>query len=189
MQKKVIYTITFLTITIIFTLSCNNNKNPKPIPKQELDKILLEANKLQLAYDTQMVVSFIRLNKWDMKQTKTGIWYQILEHGEGPPIQEGDIVALNFRIDLLNGKKCYSSDKEGPKIFKVSRGGVESGLEEGILYLNGGDSARFIMPQYRAHHLLGDGNKIPPLTTIIYHIRIIEQATRAKIDNSREKKQ
>ncbi len=169
---KSVFTVIIAIITLI---SCNKSDTKQiPVSKKELDKILLDANKLQIAYDTQRVVSFIRLNKWNMSQTKTGIWYQVLDSGDGPKINEGDMVALTYTVHLLNGKLCYSSEKTGPKIFNVSRGGVESGLEEGILLLHGGDSARFIMPQYMAHHLLGDGDKIPPLSTIIYNLRVVE---------------
>jgi len=170
---KYILTVIFI-VTSIISCSDRNPNRKLPISKKELNEILIDANKLQIAYDTQRVVSFIRLNKWDMKQTKTGIWYQILDSGDGPKIHEGDLVALTFSVHLLSGELCYSSSKTGAKTFKVSRGGVESGLEEGILLLHGGDSARFIMPQYMAHHLLGDGDKIPPLSTIIYHLRVVE---------------
>jgi FKBP-type peptidyl-prolyl cis-trans isomerase len=178
MRYNIVQTNAFVFIIAIFLIGCNGSDNRnRGISKKELDKILIDANKLQVAYDTQRVVSFIRLNNWNMQQTKTGLWYEILDTDNGPLIQNGDLVALTYRVNLLDGSLCYSSEKSGPKIFKVSRGGVESGLEEGILLLKGGDSARFIMPQYRAHHLLGDGDKIPPLSTIVYHLRVVEVAS------------
>jgi FKBP-type peptidyl-prolyl cis-trans isomerase len=185
MKSKFIPAYIFFGIVLSIATGCNSqNNNKQSISKKELDKILIDANKLQIAYDTQRVVSFIRLNNWNMQQTKTGIWYEILDTDNGPQVQNGDVVALTYKLSLLDGTLCYSSDSTGPKIFKVSRGGVESGLEEGILLLRGGDSARFIMPQYRAHHLLGDGDKIPPLSSIIYHLRVIEVASK----NVEEKK-
>ncbi len=178
MKYNILGTFVFASFLAIVLVGCNGgNKKNTGISKKELDKILIDANKLQVAYDTQRVVSFIRLNQWNMKQTNSGIWYEILDTDNGPQIQKGDLVAITYRVNLLDGSFCYSSDSSGPKIFKVSRGGVESGLEEGILLLRGGDSARFIMPQYRAHHLLGDGDKIPPLSTIIYQLRVVEVAS------------
>lgn len=167
-------------IFIVLTLCvCKKNQQPRPtIAKKELEQILLDANILQVAYDTQRVVSFIRLNQWNMQQTKTGIWYEILDSDiSGPTIKEGDYVAIDYTVTLMDGSIRYSSKKTGAKTFQVSLGGVENGLEDGIVLLRGGDSARFIMPQYRAHHLLGDGNKIPPLATIIYNLRVVEVAS------------
>ena len=113
------YILAVIIVTSIFSCNDRNQKRQLPISKKELDEILIDANKLQIAYDTQRVVSFIRLNKWDMKQTKTGIWYQILDSGDGPKVNEGDLVALTFSIHLLSGELCYSSTKTGPKTFKV----------------------------------------------------------------------
>ena len=56
----------------------------------------------------------------------------------------------------------------------LGSGGVESGLEEGILLLKLGDKARFIIPSYLAHGLSGDQDKIPPKATLIYTIKIID---------------
>ena len=177
------YRYIYLIFLVVLLWSCKKNPTQKQsIDKKELEQILLDANKLQVAYDTQRVVSFIRLNNWNMQQTKTGIWYEILDTDSGPQIKEGDYVAIDYTVRLLDGSLRYSSEETGPKIFQVSLGGVENGLEDGIVLLRGGDSARFIMPQYRAHRLLGDGNRIPPLTTIIYNLRVIEVASEKKVD-------
>jgi FKBP-type peptidyl-prolyl cis-trans isomerase len=50
---------------------------------------------------------------------------------------------------------------------------VESGLEEGILLLQEGDKARFIMPPHLAHGLIGDRDKIPARATIIYDLELV----------------
>ena len=176
--------LAFLGVPIIlfsilfFYSSCDNKPYSPAVDDKDLSEILLDANKLQIAYDTLRAISFIRLNNWNMQQTKTGIWYEIIDSAQGPPIQEGNIVAIEYTVKLMDGTLCYSSEQTGPKVFRVNLGGVENGLEDGIVLLRGGDSARFVMPQYRAHHLLGDGVKIPPLTTIIYNLRVIEVAFR-----------
>ena len=57
--------------------------------------------------------------------------------------------------------------------FKVGFGGVESGLEEGVLLLRTGDKARFIMPPHLAHGLIGDGDCIPMRAIIIYDVELV----------------
>ena len=170
----------FLILSITLFYNCENKPARPEINSKELKKHLLEANKLQVGYDTLLAVSFMRINNWNMKQTKTGIWYEVIDSIQGVSIEEGDIVTIDYTVRLLDGKLCYSSKKTGPKTFRVNLGSVENGLEDGIVLLRGGDSARLIMPQYRAHSLLGDGDKIPPLTTIIYNLRIIEVAKEVK---------
>jgi FKBP-type peptidyl-prolyl cis-trans isomerase len=50
---------------------------------------------------------------------------------------------------------------------------VESGLEEGILLLREGDKAKFILPPHLAHGLLGDDNKIPARSIIVYDLELL----------------
>jgi FKBP-type peptidyl-prolyl cis-trans isomerase len=76
-------------------------------------------------------------------------------------------------VSLLDGTECYNSDREGPKIFTIGRGGVESGLEEGILLMKEGSRAKFIMPPYLAHGLPGDGKRIPARAIIVYDVELI----------------
>jgi hypothetical protein len=51
---------------------------------------------------------------------------------------------------LLTGDLIYSSNDLGPKQFRVGKGGVESGLEEVILFLKKGkrdsDLTKFLWP-------------------------------------------
>jgi FKBP-type peptidyl-prolyl cis-trans isomerase FkpA len=75
---------------------------------------------------------------------------------------------------LLNGDLAYSSGQTGPKEFEIGHGGVESGLEEGILLLHVGDHAKFIVPSHLAFGLLGDQNKIPQRATLVYDIELVK---------------
>ena len=107
-----------------------------------------------------------------MNETKTGLRYMVYENGHGPLAKKDNIVRLNYSVKLLTGELCYSSMKLGPKEFRVGKGGVENGLEEAILFLKKGDRAKIIIPSHLAFGLLGDGNKIPQRSTIIYEIEI-----------------
>ena len=109
-----------------------------------------------------------------MKETKTGLWYHIDIEGEGELAVKGDVVELSYTIALLDGTACYSSDSLGNKQFKVGQGGVEPGLEEGILLLNKGAKATFIMPPHRAHGLVGDDDKIPGRKSIVYKVEVVD---------------
>jgi FKBP-type peptidyl-prolyl cis-trans isomerase len=51
---------------------------------------------------------------------------------------------------------------------------VESGLEEVILFLKKGDRAKIIIPSHLAFGLVGDGNKIPAMATLVYDLELIE---------------
>jgi FKBP-type peptidyl-prolyl cis-trans isomerase FkpA len=126
------------------------------------------------ALDAERIENYSKRRNWDMKVTKSGLWFQIYEHGNGQLAKEGQIAILNYKITLLDGTLCYTSDSLGAKEFAIGHGGVESGLEEGILLLKAGDKARFIMPPYQAHGLLGDMKKIPARSIIVYEIELLK---------------
>ena len=107
-----------------------------------------------------------------MQKTGTGLWYNITRKGTSDTIMSGDIVQIAYTVSLLNGKMCYTSDSLGLKTFKVGQGGVESGLEEAILKMCLGDSARLLIPPHLAHGLIGDQNKIPKLAVLNYTVVI-----------------
>jgi FKBP-type peptidyl-prolyl cis-trans isomerase len=50
---------------------------------------------------------------------------------------------------------------------------VESGLHEAIQLLSPGDSALFVIPSYRAHGLIGDQDRIPMRSTLVYRVGLV----------------
>ncbi len=169
--------ILYLSIILIAISACKQNIHEKRrqqrVLKQQYEERLIEANKGLVARDSARILGVTRANDWEMDVTGTGLWYQIIENGDGPQARIGNIAVLDYEVRLLNGQLAYTADSTGPLKFRLSKGGVERGLEEGVLLLNQGDSARFILPPYMAHHLLGDQKKIPPRSTIIYEVRLI----------------
>jgi FKBP-type peptidyl-prolyl cis-trans isomerase len=109
-----------------------------------------------------------------MKETGTGLRYMIYRDGSGLKAEKGKVAILNYKLWLITGDLVYSSETNGPKSFLIGKGGVESGLEEGILLMKVGDKAKMILPSHLAHGLLGDEKKIPPRTAIVYDIELVE---------------
>jgi FKBP-type peptidyl-prolyl cis-trans isomerase len=172
-----IFLINTLVIFFLCT-SCNETpKEKKHKTKEELEKYnesLELANKYLAKLDAERIESYAKRRNWNMTETESGIWYEIFEKGMGPKAKEGQVAVLNFKISLLDGTLCYTSDSIGSKEFAIGHGGVESGLEEGILLLHQGDKARIIMPPFRAHGLLGDMEKIPPRSIIVYELELFK---------------
>jgi FKBP-type peptidyl-prolyl cis-trans isomerase FkpA len=171
----------FCHILIFFTLlgliSCNNKKafdETKNLSQEQVTEKLLEANKAAIEVENKQIINLIDSSGWKMLDTPTGLRYEIIENGNGPKAETGKIARIEYETKLLNGELIYSSKQSGPKEFKIGSGGVESGVEEGILLLRTGDKARFIIPSYLAHGLSGDQDRIPPKATLIYTIKLIE---------------
>ena len=170
--KAVLPVLLFMVVVSCKHITREKKQNDVPISQYE--EPLQDVNKYLVHKDNDRIKSFIRRKHWKMQQTQTGLWYQIYEKSNDTLMPKpNDIVELAYQVFLLDGTLCYSSDSTGTKKFAVSHGGVESGLEEAILMLHKGDKARFIMPPYLAHGLLGDQNKIPARSIILYDIQLL----------------
>jgi FKBP-type peptidyl-prolyl cis-trans isomerase len=166
----------FITFILFCSLlSCRNDKQAdKQIPTPEELKVpLLDANKTYVKQEADEIDQYIRQRNWNMISTGTGLKYMIYKQAEGEPAAAGNYARVNYKISLLNGTECYSSKKDGPKEFLIDQDHVESGLHEGIKYMKVGEKAILIIPSHLAHGLMGDENKIPPRSTVVFDIELL----------------
>jgi FKBP-type peptidyl-prolyl cis-trans isomerase len=166
----------FLAILLFLFCSCKRHQEYTYSEKEyaETERALVGANRLLLKKDKENIIAYLKKNGLDMKESETGLWYKIDKRGHGKTAANGQQITLKYKVSLLDGTPCYSSDSLGPKKFTVGRGGVESGLEEGILMLSEGDRATFIMPPHLAEGLPGDGDRIPARSIIIYEVEVLK---------------
>jgi FKBP-type peptidyl-prolyl cis-trans isomerase len=82
-------------------------------------------------------------------------------------------INLKFKVFLLSGELCYSSDKTGIKKVKIDQDHIETGLHEGLKLLHKGDKAIFIIPSHLAHGVVGDNDKIPPKSPLFVEIEVL----------------
>lgn len=104
---------------------------------------------------------------WKITKTGSGLQYYIYEKGKGTQPKDGDIAEIEFTITLLDGTECYKTAADEVEEFVVDHSEIESGIQEGVKLLHKGDKVKFIIPSHLAHGLVGDMNKIPPLTPIV----------------------
>ena len=164
-------------LILFLFLSCDNVKNRKDNPvidEKQLELSLEEMNRKMLQYESELIDNYVEKNNLNVIKTGTGLRYQLLEEGDGNLIKKGDIVTLQYELRLLSGELLYSSDNDGNKTFLVSRGGVESGLEEAVLKFRMNSEAILILPPHLAHGLIGDGNRIPPKAILVYSIKVVD---------------
>ncbi len=175
--RRKILVLWFLAPVVLFLWSCSDQTQEKKQTathsEEELKEQLINANKKTVKTEDQQIMDFLVRNRWDMKQTGTGLRYKIYEQGKGDTAAEGKIAVIQYEVSLLNGEVVYSSDDLGNKEFRIGRGGVESGLEEGILLMQVGDRAKFIIPSHLAFGLVGDQQKISSKTTLVYDVKLL----------------
>jgi FKBP-type peptidyl-prolyl cis-trans isomerase FkpA len=166
-----------ILLTVMIVTSCVNEPQPARTTGNpgNMGDSIISYNKAITKTEDQDIEDFISRYHWEMMKTGTGLRYMIYKHGTGQKAEPGKTAVLKFEVRLITGDLIYSSATEGLKEFVIGHGGVESGLEEGILLLRTGDRAKFIVPSYLAFGLLGDLKKIPQRATLVYDIEFIRQ--------------
>ncbi len=166
-----------IILFIIVTCSCANRDNTdfeSQTSREVHREDILRANQFLVGKDMELINAYIKRRNWNVDFTGTGLGYEVYEHGRGVTVEKGMTLTIQYTLSLLDGTVCYSSDRDGPKTFRVGQGGVEAGLEEGVLMLREGDKARFILPPFLAHGLIGDQNRIPPRAVLIYELEVVK---------------
>lgn len=163
----------FLLLLLISCNLGNQQEEERNLDTKELENTLVYANKQAVRAEDEQINDFLERYNWKMEETGTGLRYAIYKHGNGPKAEPGKVAVLRYSVRLITGDEIYNSEKDGLKEFLIGMGGVESGLEEGILLLRVGDKAKFIIPSHLGFGLLGDQDKTPPKSTLIYDLELV----------------
>ena len=175
--KKICYAFAVLASLSFFeacTDDVEQNKQYNVEYEKQKKESLEKANRYMVLKENEDIDNYIERHHLHIERIGTGLCYSIVKQGDTKPIEKGNLVTMEYEVRKLSGDLVYSSKDNGPMSFIVGIGGVESGLEEAIVHLHKDDVAVIIIPSYYAHGLLGDGNRIPPKTPIVYNVKIIE---------------
>ena len=165
-----------LTFALFFLLSCNNLTTTGVIQNSstkiaETDPFVL-SNKKIVELENEEIDLVIKHYQWEMKQTNTGLRYEITKKGVGKNIEKGETVILEYSTMLMNGEKIYNSKDEGLKQFVVEKSEEIAALHEAVQLMNKDAEARLMIPSHLAYGASGDGNKIAPYQTLIMRVKI-----------------
>lgn len=109
------------------------------------------------------------------EKTSSGLRYKIEEKGNGPKAEKGQTVSVHYKGMLPDGSVFDSSySRNQPIDFKLGKGQVISGWDEGIQLLNVGDKARFVIPSHLAYGERGAGGAIPPNATLVFDVELVK---------------
>ena len=134
-----------------------------------------ESNKAFLAKQEEEARKQFEALKEGMETTASGLLYKITKKGEGKKAEKGNTVAVHYAGKLTNGTEFDNSFKRGEPIeFPVGTGMVIKGWDEGILLLNEGDEATFLIPPDLGYGARGAGGVIPANAWLIFDVALVK---------------
>jgi FKBP-type peptidyl-prolyl cis-trans isomerase FkpA len=163
----------FLSVLVVLLIACNNEKsNTVSRPgKNEM----ADLNRYFVTKDRERIQNYIERKNLSMTESKTGLWYQIINQGEGSFFKDNSRIFMDYECSLLDGTICYTSKKDGPKEVVLGRSEMEPGLNEGLRLLKPGAEAVIIIPPFLGFGLVGDRKMIPSRAIIVYKINILQK--------------
>lgn len=165
------------TLTLICAATAcgpGGNREKSPRFDTQTKEVLERINRTLVKEDREQIEAFVKRSKLDgVTESPTGLFYLILGDTNGIRVAKGHLVEYSYSVTLLDGTLCYRSKPDSLGAFVVGHGGVEAGLEEGMLLMHEGQRAKFIMPPHLAHGLIGDANRIPARAIIVYDVELL----------------
>lgn len=165
----------------ILLLGCGQKKEEEkemsPSERRAFQDSLLKENRRLARKEDRAIEDYIDRYGWEMERSGTGLRYMIEKEGDGKKARKGMLAKVDYRVELLTGDLVYSSDSTGPKSFLIGKDDEVTGLHEGIQYMREGGEAVFIIPAHLAHGLLGDLDRIPMHSALVYHIELLDLRT------------
>lgn len=109
------------------------------------------------------------------ERTDSGLFYRMDNVGSGPRPSKGQNVKVHYTGMLTDGSIFDSSVQRGtPIAIAIGVGQVIEGWDEGIMLLNEGSKARFVIPSHLGYGSRGAGGVIPPNATLIFDVELVK---------------
>jgi FKBP-type peptidyl-prolyl cis-trans isomerase len=108
------------------------------------------------------------------KKTSTSLRTVLIQEGSGPHPQPGDVVEVLYTGKLLDGTVFdQSNDRAHPFSFRLGRGLVIQGWEEGLQLMKPGEKRILIVPYELGYGSRGNLPKIPRKASLIFDVELL----------------
>jgi len=108
-----------------------------------------------------------------VNSTESGLQFRVLNQGEGAIPSRQDRVRVHYTGKLTDGTVFDSSVARGePAEFPVS--GVIAGWIEALTLMPVGSKWELVIPQHLAYGERGAGASIPPFSTLVFEVELLD---------------
>ena len=164
-----------LFLLAFISLGCGEDERPTEQFNWTKEKSISLGEELAREENLRIQLFIERQTDFNFKKTGSGLYYDDLSKSRGRNFaKEGDVACIDLQIMLLDKTVCYETKPDECLELKIDKSEAETGLQEALKLMNVGDHFMLIIPSHLAHGLIGDQDKIPPLSTLLVDISLIE---------------
>lgn len=145
--------------TMMYTLTITGEENSDSSDKKVLDTGSYYLNKFT--------------HESGVKKSPSGFWYKIIESGNGSKIHANDTVTTVIRESLTNGRVINDMIAQ-KKAIRLEAKKYPAIFREAIFLLSKYGSIKLVVPPDLAYGDKNTPSDIPPSSTMVYDIRVID---------------
>ncbi len=155
----------------------------------ENESTLLERNKkAQAKTDKELIEAFVVNNNLEAQTTDEGLYYVVLQQGNGVSPKSGDEVFLEYSMSLLDGTLIDTSSEAlaresdmfnpnrvyGARSFILGDKEILEGWTIGMPKFSKGAKGKLLIPSALAYGPSGYGSQIGPNTVIVFELELVD---------------
>ena len=181
-KSLMIYSYLLSTVLLIFVSCKETNTTAAEVQSKQvvnsnlsdnyvssLYEYYVNAPSLQAHIDENLIIDYIVAGDLEYIRTQSGLYYSLLEKGEGANYQYGQDCSTDYSGYFLDGRVFDSSYSRNRRLdFKV--GQMNKGWNEVLQLVNPGTKLKVILPSRLAYGERGFTGYVPPNSVIAFDI-------------------
>lgn len=174
MQKSILFYFCALLSFLLFACKRVNSQTAKPQKWGTAHSV--DFNQELSVREVIKINTFLAHHAIRMQQTSTGLRYKIYQKSsiESPLAKDGQQALVKLQVSLLDGTVCYQTKSDEIERIAIAHSQKETGIHEALQLMRSKEKAKFILPSYLGHGLLGDRSKIPPQSVLYIDVQLID---------------
>lgn len=150
----------------------------------QLSSFLLADPANQSEREQNQIINYAIDELIPLERTASGLFYQVLDPGEGEPLQWGDYVRVHYKGYFLDDTVFDSSYRRNKPIdFYI--GNMVPGWNEGLQLIRPGGRLRLLLPSALGYGEKGfpdgkEGYLVPPNTVLVFELEVLELLKKAE---------
>lgn len=154
----------------------------------EFDAAEEEKNKVLRENEKKSLQEYIDNNNITVQPVPSGFYFIESKSGSGRTPKEGDWMKINFEVKMMDGTMLYSTWENGnPMDVEVGKQFDTQAVTEALTMMKEGSVADLIVPSELAFGKEGRQPMIPPFSTILYKIEVIDLMTKEQYEAEKER--
>lgn len=175
-MKPSLYSIfAILLLCAMFGTSCKKTNPQLPANREDTEKKtgldMARLNQELIIKEDELLKQYVAEADTAFRKTDTGFWYKIDKQTQKERLEIDTPCEISYKLYSLDGTLLEEVDDLA---VIVGRKEVIAGLDMGLQQMRVGEKATFIFPWSLAYGLKGYNNLVPPYTSIMYEVEVME---------------